>query len=249
MRKLMCFSFLNMSMSTTTLAGRITAAREGAGLSKTDLATAVGVSVSTVTQWENGATKTLEGENLVMVAVTCMVDPLWLATGRGESRPHQLTFAEDRGHYRSIAPLSEAIVVPVFAATASMGPGIQISEHDTVIGGMQLSEKWVNRNLPGISSRTNLAVISAIGDSMSPTFSDGDILLVDRGVFELKMDAVYVLAKNDELFVKRVHRRIGGGVVIKSDNPLHGQEEVNNPESVGLRILGRVVWAWNGRKL
>lgn len=139
--------------------------------------------------------------------------------------------------------------MPVFDAAGSMGPGALVPEHDTVVGGMQLSSKWVARNLPGVSNLSNLSVISAIGDSMTPTFHDGDILLVDRGVFDLKMDAVYVLAKHDELFIKRVHRKLGGGVVIKSDNPLHGEEHLEDPEAVGLRILGRVVWAWNGRRL
>jgi hypothetical protein len=36
-----------------------------------------------VTQWENGETKTLEGENLVKAAAALSVDPLWLATGKG----------------------------------------------------------------------------------------------------------------------------------------------------------------------
>lgn len=242
------FSLLNMAES---VGDRIRIAREAAGLSKSDLAREVGVSASSVTQWESGETKKLEGENLVMVAIATAVNPVWLATGKGGRHPTPImvSAAEARSGYHSIQPHGEAVVVPVFSATASMGLGVPITEHDTVIGGMQLSEKWVSRNLAGISNRTNLAVISAIGDSMAPTFSDGDILLVDRGVFELKMDAVYVLAKNDELFVKRVHRRLGGGVVIKSDNPLHGQEEIDNPESVGLRILGRVVWAWNGKRL
>jgi phage repressor protein C with HTH and peptisase S24 domain len=114
---------------------------------------------------------------------------------------------------------------------------------------MQLSERWVKRNLPGISGRENLAVISAAGDSMAPTFADGDILLVDKGVFDLKLDAVYVLAREDELFVKRVQRRLGGGLIIKSDNPLHGSEEIADAKSMGLRIIGRVVWSWNGRRL
>jgi phage repressor protein C with HTH and peptisase S24 domain len=240
------FSVLNM-----TLGERIKSAREEAGLSKSDLARSVGVSASAVTQWENGETRTLEGENLVRAAVALLVDPVWLATGKGDRQPRPIVLSagESKGGYRSLTPYGEVVVVPVFDARASMGPGVPINEHDTVIGGMQLSERWVSRHLPNISSRGNLAVISAIGDSMSPTFSDGDILLVDRGVFELKLDAVYVLAKGDELFVKRVHRKLGGGVTIKSDNPLHGQEDVDDPDRVGLRILGRVVWAWNGRRL
>jgi phage repressor protein C with HTH and peptisase S24 domain len=240
------FSLLNV-----TLAERIKTARERAGMSKSDLARAVQVSPSAVLQWESGETKTVEGENLVKIAIATSVDPIWLGTGKGEMQTKPLTAAEVASPttYRVQTAQGGAVVVPMFDAVASMGPGVMTPEHDTVIGGMQLSDAWVSRNLKGISGLSNLAVISAIGDSMAPTFTDGDILLVDRGVFELKLDAVYVLCKGNELFIKRVHRRLGGGVVIKSDNPLHGQEEVPDPESVGLRVLGRVVWAWNGKRL
>jgi phage repressor protein C with HTH and peptisase S24 domain len=241
------FSVLNMA----TLAERITKARETAGLSKSDLARAAEVSASAVTQWENGETKTLSGETLMRLAVALSVDPGWLATGKGGEAPRPLIVSEmnSTSAYRTNTPYGAAVVIPVYSAVGSMGPGHALVEHETVIGGMQLSESWVGRNLSGVSSVGNLSVISAIGESMTPTFNDGDILLVDRGVFELKMDAVYVLAKNDELFIKRVHRKLGGGVVIKSDNPLHGEEHIENPEAVGLRILGRVVWAWNGKRL
>lgn len=240
------FSILNM-----TLAERITKAREAAGMSKSDLARSVGASPSAVSQWESGETQTLEGKNLVRAAVAMGVDAVWLGTGKGEMAPRPVLLGEERSKavYRTSTAQGEAIVVPVFNATGSMGPGMPQPEHETVIGGMQLSERWVSRHLPAVSNLSNLAVISAIGDSMSPTFSDGDILLVDRGVFELKTDAVYVLAKNDELFIKRVHRRLGGGVVIRSDNPLHGEEQIDDPERVNLQVLGRVVWAWNGRRL
>lgn len=244
-----CFKVADM---TATLAERITKAREEAGMSKSDLARRVGVSASAVGQWENGETKTIEGENLLKVAAACNVDPMWLATGRGSEHPRMVAAEEmtSLSPYRVSHAGGQAVVIPVFDARGSMGPGAMIPEHDTVVGGMQLSEKWVSRNLPGVSSVGNLSVISAIGDSMSPTFNDGDILLVDRGVFELKTDSVYVLAKDDELFIKRVRRRLSGpGVVIKSDNPLHGEEDVEDPEAVNLRVLGRVVWAWNGKRL
>lgn len=240
------FSLLNV-----TLAERVTKSRELAGLSKSDLARAVGVSPSAIAQWENGETKTLEGENLMRAAAALSVDAMWLATGRGGQTPRPMMIGEpvSAAVYRMSTPAGEAVVIPVFDVRASMGPGAALPEQETVIGGMQLSSQWVSRNLSNVSSLSNLSVISAIGDSMTPTFNDGDILLVDRGVFDLKLDAVYVLAKGDELFVKRVHRRLGGGAIIKSDNPLHGQEEIADAESVGLRILGRVVWAWNGKRL
>lgn len=221
-------------------------------MSKSDLARACRVSPSAVGQWEKGETKTLEGENLVLAATAMGVDPMWLATGRGEMQVRPLHAAEMTSitSYRTETAYGSAVVVPMFDARGSMGPGALRPEHDTVIGGMQLSEKWVSRNLAGVSSLANLAVISAIGDSMAPTFSDGDILIVDRGVFDLKTDSVYVLARGDELFIKRVRRKIGSqGVVIKSDNPVHGEEEIQNPEAAGLQILGRVVWAWNGKRL
>jgi phage repressor protein C with HTH and peptisase S24 domain len=240
-----CFSLLNMGDS---LSERITRAMEAADLKPSELARRVGVSPSAVNQWQGGGG--IDGPNLIRVALATEVNPIWLGLGKGDQFAVPMLIAEpDANGYKSIQPRGDAVVIPVFSAQASMGAGVPITENDTVIGGMQLSANWVSRNLPGITSRANLAVISAMGNSMSPTFSDGDILLVDRGVHELKVDAVYVLAKDDELFVKRVHRKLGGGVVIKSDNPLHGQEEIENPESVGLRILGRVVWAWNGKRL
>ena len=148
---------------------------------------------------------------------------------------------------RSARP--DVIQVQAFDATPSMGRGSMRPDADTVIGSINVSREWASRNL-SISGAGNLAVLTAYGDSMQPTFSDGDLLLVDRGVREVRLDAVYVLALNDELFVKRVQRRItDGAVVIKSDNPLYDPVVLTNGERRSLEVLGRVVWAWNGRKL
>lgn len=140
----------------------------------------------------------------------------------------------------------DTITVQVFDARASMGAGFPPPEHDTVVDALRL----VRAQLPALSSSNNLAVLSAYGDSMAPTFADGDVLLVDRGVQDIRLDAVYVLALNNELYVKRIQRRItDGAVIIKSDNPLYDPVVVENGERGQLRVLGRVVWAWNGRRL
>jgi phage repressor protein C with HTH and peptisase S24 domain len=145
---------------------------------------------------------------------------------------------------------AESIDVPMFNAVASMGLGRSLPEYETVIDTLRLSKQWVHSHLSNISSPSNLAALSAYGDSMAPTFSDGDILIVDRGVSDIRIDAVYVLSLNGELYIKRIQRRItDGAILIKSDNALYDPVIVTNGERENLQVLGRVVWAWNGRKL
>lgn len=149
----------------------------------------------------------------------------------------------------AITKLEHPITVPVLSAEGSMGGGRLAPAHEAIVGGLTISREWLRGNIPMLSSLNNLAVISAFGQSMSPTFSDGDILLVDRGITEAKIDAVFVIGRGDELFVKRIQRRLNGDIVIRSDNPLFEPEVVAGAEVESVRILGRVVWAWTGKKL
>jgi len=83
---------------------------------------------------------------------------------------------------------------------------------------------------------------------MHPTFNDGDLLLVDTGVKAVDIDGVFVLRTNGRLYIKRVRQRLDGAFEVKSDNPLAGTpEELTGKTKVD--VLGRVVWAWNGKKL
>lgn len=144
----------------------------------------------------------------------------------------------------------EAVIsVPVLDVHASMGLGEPMPVHDTVVDHMRLTSSWVQRNLPTISRPKNLSVISAYGDSMNPTFADGDILLVDRGVQDLKVDAVYVLSYRGELYIKRVQRRLDGTVAMMSDNKLYEPYVISGEDRENLQVLGRVLWAWNGKRL
>lgn len=146
-------------------------------------------------------------------------------------------------------PRREVIDIPVFDVAASMGLGASLPEYETVVDNLRLTRSWVNRNLPGSTTMSSLSVISAYGDSMQPTFNDGDILLVDRAVHELRIDAVYVLSFHDELYIKRVQRRPDGSIAIISDNKVYDPIVVPSGEKETVRVLGRVLWAWNGKRL
>lgn len=150
----------------------------------------------------------------------------------------------------SVAKKTDVVEIPLMNASGSMGLGRPAPDHETVVDVLRLSRDWVHSNLKSISNPANLAALSAYGDSMEPTFADGDILMVDRGVNAIRLDAVYVLQLHGELFIKRVQRRItDGAIIIKSDNPIYEPAVISNGERESLSVLGRVVWAWNGRKL
>lgn len=261
-------------LQLSSLGDRLRFARKKAGLTQKALAQKAGMSQSSVSELENGEYPT--SSYTAQLADATGVRALWLAEGKGpmhlDERTQDRTSSSEIGLQppsntqnantgaesavmgapeQHLAPIhSDAVIVKVFDARASMGLGLAQPEHDTVVDHIRLTKGWVRTHLPTISGPDSLAVISAYGDSMSPTFADGDILLVDRGVHDIKVDAVYVLALNNELYIKRIQRRItDGAVIIKSDNPLYDPVVVENGERDGLRVLGRVVWAWNGRKL
>lgn len=140
----------------------------------------------------------------------------------------------------------DVISIPVLDCKACCGTGVNQLEHDSIIDHMRVSAAWARQHLV-FSKPDNLAVITAYGHSMAPTFSDGDILLVDRGVNSITLDAIYVLESNNELFIKRVQRKLGdGSFFMLSDNKDFRDQEIRYDE---VQVLGRVIWSWNGRKL
>lgn len=143
----------------------------------------------------------------------------------------------------------DVVEVPVLDVTGSMGPGAARPDHDDVITGMTMSKQWLRMNTQATSFQA-LGIIIGKGDSMEPTFYDGSILLVDTAVRKIDLEAVYVLSRDRELFIKRVQRIISGGLEIISDNKERYQtQRIENPAKAGLTVNGRVLIAWNGRKL
>ncbi len=70
---------------------RLRYAREEAKIRPTDLAKAIGVSNATVSDWESGEIKKLEGENLLKVCDFLNISPNWLIFEKGEMVQQSLT--------------------------------------------------------------------------------------------------------------------------------------------------------------
>lgn len=238
------------------LSQRLKTAMDLAGISQARLARACGVRPPSVNGWLSGKSKFLRGENLLKAAKALQVSEEWLATGKGPMRI-------EASHIKPLNNLDPAVLenliymdpithagevqIPVLAAVPSMGSGETLTyDGDQIINVLPVSRTWLERNVN--AKPDNLRVITGAGDSMHPTFSNGDMLLVDVSKIKVDVDGVYVLSAHDRLFIKRVRQRLDGHFEVSSDNPTVKTVDVLNGEHE-IKVHGRVVWAWNGKTL
>ena len=83
------------------------------------------------------------------------------------------------------------------------------------------------------------AIIQVVGDSMYPTISSGDHIIVqlDEGY---RTDGVYLIRIDDTVHCKRLQRKFGS-IRIISDNPLYEEIEVTGDDGNSFAILGKVL--------
>lgn len=127
---------------------------------------------------------------------------------------------------------------------ASAGGGAEPGEERT-LGQIAFDRAWLRRMR--IAGGERLSMIRVQGDSMAPTLSDGDEILIDSGdSAERLRDGIYVLRIDGALVVKRVSvSPAGRRLSISSDNEAYPGWPDCDPQAVD--VVGRAVWF--GRRL
>ncbi|HEY0625406.1 MAG TPA: S24 family peptidase [Allosphingosinicella sp.] len=136
------------------------------------------------------------------------------------------------------------VTVPQLDVGASAGPGALPGDEEAR-SHIAFDRKWLRRLVAGDGSQ--LSIIRVEGDSMAPTLTDSDEILVDRAdAAERLRDGIYVLRREEVLMVKRLAPDPSGKTVtIRSDNDAYPSWPACKLSSI--EIVGRVVWC--GRKL
>jgi phage repressor protein C with HTH and peptisase S24 domain len=214
----------------------------------------VGVSDAVVRKYITGETMPSVGQ----VSQICGQDPnlfLWLCMGIGQ-QPDQIdqnpavpSFAQgkplvagddhqvDSGDAYQLQ--HNYTLVDCYQVFASAGFGSVVSD-ELKTDPMAFRTEWLKKE--GLSPE-RLAVIRAKGDSMEPTISNNDIILVYLCNGDALRDGLYVLRIGDSLLVKRLQFDPFGGLKIISDNPGYETQVVTKDQRADVHIVGRVAWA------
>lgn len=160
-------------------------------------------------------------------------------------------FREYLKNYKSDKPLSNVSKVvpmtefkewselPVFDVHAAAGAG-NLVHSEYAIDKLMIPTSLLAEF--GLSDKTS-SIIYVDGDSMEPTLSHGDRLLVDiRELQHPVTNGVYVIRIDDSVYVKRLRWDIANGVYnIISDNPIYSVFQVDHNNGRNFKIIGKAV--------
>ena len=181
----------------------------------------------------------------------CSTD--WLMTGEGEmmrgnvvdTSPGVNLVAERQEQIEYVAKRqADFVMVPRYNVSAGAG-GATTVHSEQIVDYLSFKAGWI-KDVMGLSAK-DLALINVKGDSMEPTLSSDDMILVDLRERKIQENAIYVLQLNGGLLVKRIQRRLDGTVIVKGDNPIYDAEVLQGEAAAMLNVIGRVVWC--GRKM
>lgn len=122
------------------------------------------------------------------------------------------------------------------------GPGQIIEDeiHDEAIVKVRMDGQILRERVG--SNFNALKLASVKGDSMEPTMSHGDQVLVDTSCDRFVDDAIYAIQQGEYLRFKRIKLKLDGSIIVKSDNPIDNDPETYSAEEAEhFKVVGRVI--------
>lgn len=195
---------------------------EERGISQTELARQIGVTRPSINGWLNGSVPS-EG-NLEVLCKFLNVEPSFLKYGIS-------TNVDDDNDVTVNVPAMDR--KPTAAANETDG--------NRGVVGMRFSKEWLNSRSQ--TKVDTIRVFNMTGSSMSPTFEEGDLLIVDTSVNQIISNGIYILRQLGEDVVRRIQFDLDQKTVnVIFDNDQYPNLSTDNSQS--LEVVGRVIFAY-----
>ncbi|WP_417595041.1 XRE family transcriptional regulator [Oceanospirillum sp.] len=173
-------------------------------------------------------------ETIVAIAKAANVSLQWLATGEG-----RMVLGDDQAGSEASELEEEFALVPGYNVQVSAGHGALPDAFEKPTRKLAFRHKWLR--FRGLRVK-DLVLVFAKGDSMEPTISDNNTLMVDTSQRDLQDGNIYVIRTDGHLIVKRVQQLLNRNVLFISDNKSYEKMEITQAELASLDIIGKVVW-------
>lgn len=181
-----------------------------------------GVAHPTVSKYVKGVGTAPRLDIAACLAQAAGVTLEWLVWGRGDGPDDSAAFVKIARYDATLA-----------AGAGSWNEGRR--RLDDIPFTAAFLRKRLNRTSP-----LGLSMLTAKGDSMSPTINDGALLLVDENDRRI-VDGIYAFVLDGDARLKRF-RKMVDGVRLISDNPAYEAETVAGEDLAKLEIIGRLLW-------
>lgn len=213
-----------------SIAERLKAAREAAGLTQPQLATKARVSQGTIGNIESGLRK--RPRDLLSIASALNVSPVWLESGKGPMH----------------GPLPDAP-----AETES--PFVEIRRAGVKFSNGHGAVAYYEDDKPPLSFRKDFlrrlgippgkaVVVDATGISNEPKIPDGAVVLVNTAAADRLNGEFFAFRADGELLIKRLEPLDGIGVLATAENPNFKPKTRIYREGVDdWEVIGQAVWA------
>lgn len=89
------------------------------------------------------------------------------------------------------------------------------------------------------SNSKNLFILKIQGNSMSPLFNEGDLIMIDTSKTKIEDGASYILCNETEATVKQCFKTFSGNILLKPINPDFPSFEIKENK---INVIGRVVY-------
>lgn len=126
--------------------------------------------------------------------------------------------------------------VPMAEAKLSAGGGCFVISED-IEGYYAFRKNWLRRVS---SSPSNMVLMRIAGDSMAPTIQEDDTVMIDIGRRDIRDGMIYALRVDSTVMIKRLSFRIGGKVLIISDN--RAEYDAYEANVKDLHVIGQVIF-------